>query len=563
MIDRPYRWLFGMTVAGVAVGLAEGAVLAIVVRVTLQLTTGESDPWVVPRTSIDLSPGGQLCFAAGSACIAMVLHVLIARSSARAASDVLVAARCTALQAFSDAAWERQEREREGSLQETVSTLASQSSQLATGLAAGVSSLLSLLALLGVAALIDPVATAVVTAAGIALAATLYPITALTRRRSTSYVTANSAFAEDVSQMTGLVQEYRVFGVQDRATQLLLGSNRLVAGKYEQTRFIQRLGWSLYGDVGVVLLVGAVAALYLVEQSSLLGAGTVVVLVVRALSSAQAVQRGAQNMHELGPNLAALDDRVRSLLSDAAVAGDEPLADIGVVELTNVSYRYSAAGRNGDALHCIDLRIEPGEVLGIVGPSGAGKSTLVQVLLRLRRPTSGTVSVAGRPYESYRDLDWSRLVTLVPQEPHLMEASVADNIRFLRDDIDDDIVRRSAEAAHIADEILALPHGFETRLGPRGIGLSGGQKQRLAIARALAGQPQLVVLDEPTSALDVHSEQLFMETIRELAGTITLVIVAHRATTLTACDRLLVLRDGRAEQLGPPDERVVAIGVAE
>jgi len=197
-------------------------------------------------------------------------------------------------------------------------------------------------------------------------------------------------------------------------------------------------------------------------------------------------------------------------------------------------------------------------VLGVVGPSGGGKSTLVQVLLRLRLPRSGSVLVNGVPYQEHRDSDWTRLVTLVPQEPRLMEASIAENIRFFRSGISDEQVRSAARAAHVEAEMIAQSHGFDTVLGPRGSGLSGGQKQRLAIARALVGKPAVIVLDEPTSALDAESERLVQDTIRELKGTVTFVIVAHRATTLALCDRLVVVRNGSVEQVAslidlPPD----------
>lgn len=556
MIDHPHRWLFSMASVGLAAGLAEGAVLVLVVRVTLELTSSESSAWTIPLTSTEVSTEGLLWIAAGLAVLTMLLHVVTAHLSAQAASSVLVDARRSALQAFSRATWDRQTREREGALQETVMTLAGQSSQLANSLAAGLASLLSLLALLTIAAVVDPAAMVIATGFGVLLAVALRPLSQLTRRRASAYVAVNGAFAEDVSQMTSLVQELRVFGVQELATENLLVSSRATARIYEQVKFIQRLGWSLYRDVAILLLVGALIVLYVMDQVSLLGTGTAVILVVRAMISAQAVHRGAQSIHELGPNLVAMEERIASLGSAADISGDRPLDFVGAVDLVDVSYRY---GNGVCALDNLTFQIEPGEVLGIVGPSGGGKSTLVQILLRLRLPSSGVVLVNGEPYEHYREREWSNLVTLVPQEPHLMEASVADNIRFLRDDIDDDAVRRSAEAAHIAAEILDLPDGFDTRLGPRGIGLSGGQKQRLALARALAGRPELIVLDEPTSALDPLSEQLFLDTIRELKGSVTLIIVAHRATTLTECDRLLVLRGGRVTHLATPDEVTVDI----
>jgi ABC-type multidrug transport system fused ATPase/permease subunit len=178
----------------------------------------------------------------------------------------------------------------------------------------------------------------------------------------------------------------------------------------------------------------------------------------------------------------------------------------------------------------------------------------VQLLLRLRRPTTGQITVDGRPYEEFDPGAWARRVALVPQEPRLFAGTVAENIAFHRSSFDRDAVVRAAEQAHVAGEIQRLDGGFDAELGPRGEGLSGGQRQRLAIARALLGEPQLLVLDEPTSALDVHSERLLQQTIAELRGRVTIVIVAHRLTTIESCDRLLILEGGRTASLGTRSE---------
>jgi ABC-type multidrug transport system fused ATPase/permease subunit len=142
------------------------------------------------------------------------------------------------------------------------------------------------------------------------------------------------------------------------------------------------------------------------------------------------------------------------------------------------------------------------------------------------------------------DDDWTRICALVPQDPRLIEGTIAENIRFFRARITEDEIHRAAELAHLADAIHALPDGFETKLGARSQGLSGGQRQRLAIARALAGNPQVLVLDEPTSALDSASEELFRQTLHELRGRVTLVVIAHRPTTIDVCDTVITVDDG-------------------
>ena len=196
----------------------------------------------------------------------------------------------------------------------------------------------------------------------------------------------------------------------------------------------------------------------------------------------------------------------------------------------------------------------------MVGPSGSGKTTLAQLILRLRLPSSGSVTVGGVDYSTFSDADWSQLVALVPQEPRLLESTATENIRFYRDRYSTDHVRAAAAAAHVLDDLERLPQGLDTVLGPRGGGLSGGQRQRVTIARALLGRPQLLVLDEPTSALDVQSERLLTRTIGELKSTTTMLIVAHRLSTLKSCDRIVVMQDGGIETIGTASELLARPG---
>jgi ABC-type multidrug transport system fused ATPase/permease subunit len=194
----------------------------------------------------------------------------------------------------------------------------------------------------------------------------------------------------------------------------------------------------------------------------------------------------------------------------------------------------------------ISFRVAGGEAIGIVGPSGAGKSTLVQILLRLRTPQQGRYLVNGVPADAFAGRAWTAMVAYVPQEPRLLHASVAENIRYFRD-IPAAAVEDAARLARIHNDIVAWQDGYDTTIGPRADAISGGQQQRICIARALAGRPELLILDEPTSALDPRSESLLQESLLVLKERLTLVIIAHRMTTLEICDRVMVIVDGRLE----------------
>jgi ABC-type multidrug transport system fused ATPase/permease subunit len=194
----------------------------------------------------------------------------------------------------------------------------------------------------------------------------------------------------------------------------------------------------------------------------------------------------------------------------------------------------------------INFEVSAGEAIGVIGPSGAGKSSTVQILLRLREPSAGRFLVNGLPASEFSRVDWQSRVSYVPQEPNLLHATVADNIRYFRE-IDDAQVERAARLAHIHDEIVGWANGYETIVGPRADAVSGGQQQRICLARALAARPDILILDEPTSALDPRSEALVRKSLDELKHELTLFIIAHGSTLLDICDRAMVIVEGRLE----------------
>jgi ATP-binding cassette, subfamily B, bacterial len=194
--------------------------------------------------------------------------------------------------------------------------------------------------------------------------------------------------------------------------------------------------------------------------------------------------------------------------------------------------------------------VRQGEKVAIVGPSGAGKSTIFHLLLRFYDPCAGRVTFDGIRLADLDPADLRARIALVPQDSVMFATSVRDNIRFGRPDASDAAVRRAAEHAHAADFIAALPQGYDTSVGERGVTLSGGQRQRIAIARAILRDAPLLLLDEATSSLDAESETQVAAALAELMRGRTTIVIAHRLATVLSCDRILVLDQGRLVEEG-------------
>jgi ATP-binding cassette subfamily B protein len=227
----------------------------------------------------------------------------------------------------------------------------------------------------------------------------------------------------------------------------------------------------------------------------------------------------------------------------------------GAVTFEGVSFRYPTR-TDALALDGFDLAIAPGETVAIVGPSGAGKTTAFNLLLRFYDPEKGTVRLDGLDIRDLALRDLRRSLAVVPQDPTLFSASVADNIRYGRPDASDAEVRAAAEAASALGFIEALPQGFATDLGARGVRLSGGQRQRIAIARALLCDPAVLLLDEATSALDAESELAVQQALDRVMRHRTTLVIAHRLATVQKADRIVVLDQGRVVDVGTHAELV-------
>jgi len=279
---------------------------------------------------------------------------------------------------------------------------------------------------------------------------------------------------------------------------------------------------------------------------------------VRMLPAVQGLYRGA-TMVSFGD--AALDSVARDLSADTRLPPSPatppaPLPLTRALVLDAVSYRYPGAPAPG--LTEISLTIPAGSSLGVVGRTGAGKTTLIDLLLGLLTPSQGRLLVDGTEVTAARRAEWAASVGYVPQDIFLLDASIAENIALglPHDQIDPARVARAARLAQLTPVLDALPEGLATRVGERGIKLSGGQRQRVGIARALYHDPALLVFDEATSALDSATEREVMAALNELAGTRTIVMIAHRLSTVEHCDAIAVMEGGCLVGLGSYGELI-------
>ncbi|MFC7333329.1 ABC transporter transmembrane domain-containing protein [Rhodocista pekingensis] len=305
----------------------------------------------------------------------------------------------------------------------------------------------------------------------------------------------------------------------------------------------------VFGAIGTVLWIGGHAVI-----SGEISAGELSAFIFYAVVVAGAVGALSEVMGDLA-RAAGATERLFDLLATEpeirAPADPKPLPRPaeGAVRFDNVVFHYPSRPRDA-ALNGLELEVRPGETVALVGPSGAGKSTVFQLLLRFYDPRSGRILLDGVDIREADPAEVRARIGIVPQDPVIFSTNAMENIRYGRPEASDAEVREAARAAHALDFLEALPQGFDTFLGEKGVRLSGGQRQRVAIARALLRNPPLLLLDEATSALDAESERAVQEALEDLMKDRTTLIIAHRLATVLNADRIVVLDAGRVVASG-------------
>ncbi|WP_405045395.1 ABC transporter ATP-binding protein [Paenibacillus sp. TAB 01] len=263
------------------------------------------------------------------------------------------------------------------------------------------------------------------------------------------------------------------------------------------------------------------------------------------------IQANLQQIAAAVPAFTALRELQKECFDATEISGGgaaehdvKPLQIASGIECRNLSFRYEGSA-GAYALRGIQLHIRPKEMTAIVGPSGAGKSTLVDILMGLLQPESGQVMIDGQPLTGRNLLSLRRSIGYVPQDPLLFNGTIRDNLLMMEPHATEEELYEALHFAAAGEFVARLPQGLDTMIGDRGIRLSGGERQRLVLARAILRKPSILVLDEATSALDMENEAKIQEALDRLKGHMTLIIIAHRPSTIRNADQVITLEQGR------------------
>ncbi len=531
-----------LALSSLVAGFAEAGSLALIAEIAAQLVGGHQKAQLHAGIfNLKTGLGTLIAIALVLAVVRLVLQIPISILPARIAADVQARLRTSLFHAFTGASWEVQSRDREGQLQDTMTTQTMQ----ATGGALGATSLivnsLTFVALIITAFLLNPLAAAAILLAGVITFVVLRPLKGIGVRQARALSKAQMQYASGINEAIRLAEETQVFGTADaqrRWIDVLVSEAR---GLFFYTQMLTKLVPNLFQSLVMILLVGGLEIVHAAGVHRTAALGAIVLLLVRSARSGQQGLATYQGLAQTLPFIELTQETARRYSESSPPAGAVPLPAVQTLAFEEVSYAYRS-GR--PVLSGISFQVQRSEVVGIIGPTGAGKSTLIQILLQLRRAQQGRYLINGIPADQFARREWCTRVVYVPQEPRLLHATVAANIRFERE-LDDEAVEQAARLAHIHEEIMQWPQGYDTLVGPRADAVSGGQKQRLCLARALVAKPEVLVLDEPTSALDPNSEALIQESLKALKHELTLFIIAHRMSTLDICDRVMVIQDGQ------------------
>lgn len=547
---RPHRnRIVLLAVLSFSSGALEAAFLVVAARLGLAAAGDEGAILLWSNRSASIRAG----IGIGGLLIAMRLMSALCgiAVSTRLAELVTIAQRIRLSDAYFKAAWPARESEPTGRLQQMLIAFTQQITMLSNSLGHGVTAAVSLTALISFSFFVDALATLIVLGSLVALLLALIPIRRAVSRRASTATSVQVEFAENVAELGSVGLELHTFGAAESVRLALSAQAGEEARVRRRVEILVQSVTPLYISLGYSLVLFAVVSAFQSGPGALQSVGPVLLIMLRSLGYGQQIQTTMAEVRSQLPVLDQIEDSIERFSSSPAITGVESVRELNRVTFREVDFEYT---RGRPILTGVSFEIRRGEVIGVIGPSGSGKSTLIQLLLGVREPTSGTISIGDHNLSTVGRSDLARLIGFVPQSPTILSTSVRDNVLFFRDEVPEEQVVEALRRAHFSSEVSEMANGLDTFVGERGSSISGGQRQRLSIARAILSFPELLVLDEPTSSLDAESELAVRASLREIAVDSTVLIVAHRLSTLEICDRIMIIRDQGVEAFDTPQK---------
>jgi ATP-binding cassette, subfamily B, bacterial len=529
--------LWTISLASFVSGIADAVSLVTISTAAVAITSGDTRIHVV---GLDISVRSALGLAAGAAIVRLLIGLWSAHASARVAASIVHRHRTAVLRSFIDAPWGVSSAESPGALQQVAMANTQVAGAYALTATSLVSAAINIFVLTIAAIAASVVGAAAVGAMAVIVGVAMRPWTRRSRHVGQREAERGQEVAAQFADIVATARPVILFDVRQPVTAGFDAASREQIDLYRSSRFLAAASPSVFQALVTCAVAGGLWVLSGRSAANIAALGSVALLSLRAVSQGQLAQQAVQTLGAQQGFISQLLTTEAQLTAVSVGFGSEDAPHIDSLSLQSATLRHDERF----ALGPIDLDIARHEVVGLVGQSGAGKSTIVDLLSRLRRPTSGSLLVNGHDATTYSSASWAARIACVSQEAVLLGGTVADNIRWFRD-LDDDQLLAAAKQANIADEIDAWPEGIDTPVGHGGSQLSVGQRQRICLARALAAQPDILLLDEATSALDNASEERIRAALESLKGSVTMVIVAHRPSTLSLCDRIVRIDDGR------------------
>jgi ABC-type multidrug transport system fused ATPase/permease subunit len=561
-VFRSYRWyILALLLLGLVAPILEGIGINAAIPLLSFLINGGQPTDIISRTiaavfhfvHLPFTFRYLLVFIMGLFVVRAISVVAFGYIRGRISADYLSTESELMLKNTFAASWGFLLRQKIGNIQNFLSRDIQRTGDLLNAVGQAIQSVTGFLMYLLVALNIAPLMTCVTVAGGALLFVGVRPLIRHTQESGAAMSETDKQITQFLSEHISGMKSVKAAAAEAPAferSKKLFASMRAL---YIKMAFTRSLSSSLFQPTAMVFVIVLFAITYKTATFNLLTFAATLYLIQKIFTYIESGQVSLHGINELVPYARQIEEFKDALAGarETASQGTEPFVFANELRFEHVALSYN---KGEPVLRDVTFVIKKGQTVGLIGPSGAGKTSIADLLLRLFMPTGGAIMVDDTKLSDIALEDWRRHLGYVSQDVFLLNDTVEENIRFYGEDISKDDIVAAAKQANIYDFIQTLPEKFDTTVGDRGVLLSGGQRQRVALARALARKPTLLILDEATSALDSESERLIHQSIKALYGQVTVLIIAHRLSTVTDADMILTLERGAIVEAGSPQE---------